>query len=117
MGNIILSGAAVYKAGANVSTSIPEAAWTEWISGAEAYINVATGYNWSDSFASLNSDVKYILYDCASNLVGAHAVAYDMSGYTSRVEAEDIINILLFKANQQVKVLKEQGSESFIRGA
>ena len=117
MGNFIISGAVVRKAGANVATTIPELAFDEWISGAEAYINVATGKNWSDVYTTLNADVKHILSDTAANLAGANAVTYDMSGYTSRIEAEDIINVLLFRANQNIKILKEMGSKKFMSEA
>lgn len=114
MGKFILSGAAVRKAGKNVSTVIPETAYTEWISGAESYINVMTGFNWSDSYSTLNDDLKNILADTASDLAGSHCVAYDMSGYTTRVEAEDVINVLLFRANQNLEVLKQDGSKKFM---
>jgi len=119
MGNFIVSGAAVRKAGSNIDQTIPEAGWTEWISGAESFINVATGYNWSDVYASLNDDVKFILYDTAANLVAIHAITYNMSGATTafRIEREDRINVLAYRANQNLKALKEMGSEKFMRGA
>jgi len=117
MGNFITSGAAIHKAGTNVSQAMGEAALNEWISGAECYINVSTGKNWSDNFATLNDDVKHILSDTAANIAGANCVAWDMSGYTSRIEAEDIINVLLFRANQNIKILKELGTKKFMTDA
>lgn len=116
MGNIINSGAATAKAGANANRSQGEAILTEWISGAEAYINCKTRHNWSDDFASLNDDVKHILTDAAANLVGAHMITYDMSGFTTRVEAEDMINVLMFRFNQDMKLLEDQKTKDFISG-
>ena len=113
MGNMIVSGSAVYKAGASISPAIPEEAWTEWVSGAESYINVATGKNWSDAYSSINDDLKHILTDTASNIVATHAIAYDMSG-ANRVELEDRINLLWARANQNIAVLKEIGTEGFM---
>jgi len=112
------SGAAVIKAGAGVSSSVPDTnGWVTWISGAEAFINVATKKNWSDGYAALNPDVKHVLDDVTSSLVAINAVAYDMSGYTSRAEAEDIITILRDSANRGIKELKEREQQTFMDGA
>ena len=117
MGNIIVSGAAVHKAGSGASVLIPEAAYTEWISGAEATINVATRYNWSDAYSTLNEDVKYIVYDTVASLAAIPVVSYDMSGYTSRVEAEDIINVLRDGILRNISILRDIKSQSFAIGA
>jgi len=116
MGNIIVSGAAVYKAGANVSTTIPEGAWIEWISGAESFVNAETRYNWSDAYATLNEDVKYIVANTVSSLVAISAINYDMSGYTSRVEAQVMLDVNNDIANRGIKTLTEIKNRDFIIG-
>ena len=117
MSVFILSGSAVAKAGAGVSSSIPEGTWTEWISGAASYINSTTRNNWSDSFLTLNSDVKHILTDTASSLVAMNAISYDMSGYTSRTEAGTMLDVLRDGIARNIAVLKEEKVQTFIDNA
>ena len=114
MGTMCLSGAALFKAGANVSTALTEAQYDYAILQAESSINVATRYNWTDGYAALNADVKYILEDVCSNLAAMYLVSYDMSGYTSRVEAEDMVNVHIFRIAQIHKLLKDASVQDFL---
>lgn len=107
-----------YKAGANASATSKAEAYTNFFIGqAESYINVATGFNWSDTYSTDNVDVKYILQEAASNLAAIYVINYDMSGFTSRAEAELMINVLYQRAMDCIKVLKELGSNKFIADA
>ena len=107
-----------YKAGANASaTSKAEAYTNSFIAQAESYINTATRKNWSDVYTSLNVDVKAVLKECASNLAAIYVINYDMSGFTSRIEAEDMVNILYRRAIDSIKILIDQKIETFITGA
>ena len=117
MGNFTTSGSATYKAGDGMTTNIPKEAWDLWISGAEAYINVATRFNWSDEYSTLNDDVKYVLEDTASSKVAMNAIGYDMSGYSSRSEAETMVDILTDSINNNITILKEIKSRDFVTEA
>ena len=112
----ILSGLAVYKAGAGVG-AVPGTAWVTWISGVEAFINVATRYNWSDVYSGLNADVKYILNDIGESLVANEAIKYNMAGYTSRIEAEDMINVNRDTALRGLQILRDKKSQDFTNAA
>jgi len=116
MAQIILSGQAVRKAGANVSTSIPEVAYTEWISGATAFINVNSRKNFSDDFTGLNDDVKHIVADTLSDLVAIKIVTYDMSSVGVN-EAADRINIFRDNALRNIKELTDDKQKTFITNA
>ena len=117
MGNIITSGAAVFKSGTGVATTIPEEAWTTWISGAEAILNSSTRHNWCDDYATLNDDVKFIIADTVENLVAINAITYDMSGYASRGEAESMITVLRDGVLRNLGFLRDKKTEDFINGA
>lgn len=117
MGNITMSGAVASKAGKNVSTSIKEGDWITWISGAEAYINTATRKNWSDIYTTLNDDVKNVIKEAVDNHAAIYAINYDMSGYSSRAEAELMINVLYQTEMDCVKLLVDQKGETFVVGA
>lgn len=109
------SGAAFVKAGANASVSIPEDdGWVAWSSGATSFINSATRYNWSNNFTTLDDDTKHILDDTASSLVAIQAISYDMSGYTSRGEAESMINIQRDNALRGISILRDIKAQTFM---
>lgn len=106
------------KAGANVSaTSKAEAYVNQYMTEVESFINIATRTNWSDSYSGLNVDVKGLLKETASNLAAIYAIQYDMSGFTSRIEAEDMINILRDAALRNISILRDRKQIDFVEGA
>ena len=106
------------KAGANASTtSNTEAYINDYMTQAESLINATCRYNFSDNYSTLNVDVKNILKEVASNLAAIYVIQYDMSGFTSRVEAEDMINILRDAALRGLSILRDQKVVTFINGA
>ena len=106
------------KAGAGASaTSKAEGFVNDYMFQVESEINSICRYNFSDNYATLNVDVKGLLSQAASNLAAIYVIQYDMSGYTSRVEAEDMINILRDAALRNLAVLRDQKVVTFINGA
>lgn len=105
------------KAGANISAAgWVEANINQWCSEAESYINTITGRNWSDAYSTLNADVKKILTECASNLVGIYGINYDMSVFSNIVEAENKITVLAWRVEKLLEQLKDKNVELFIDG-
>lgn len=105
-----------YKTGIGASTiSSSETYVNSFMTQAESLINTACRYNFSDNYATLNADTKGILKEIASNLAAIYVIQYDMSGYTSRIEAEDMINILRDAALRGIALLKDKKSTDFIR--
>lgn len=94
-----------------------EAYINSYISQAESFINSYCRYNFSDNYSSLNIDKKGILKEVASNLAAIYVIQYDMSGFASRTEAEDMINILRDGALRGLAVLKEQAAKDFVNAA
>jgi hypothetical protein len=106
------------KVGAGASaTSNVEAYINDYMTQAESFINVTTRFNWSDAYSALNVDVKGILKETASNLAAIYVIIYNMSGYTSRVEAEDMINVLRDAALRNLALLRDKKTEEFMRDA
>lgn len=106
------------KAGAGASaTSNTEAYINDFMTQVEAFINVVTRKNWSDAYSTLNVDVKGLLKEVASNLAAIYVIQYNMSGYTSRVEAEDMINVLRDAALRGLALLRDKKTQEFITGA
>ena len=44
-------------------------------------------------------------------------ISWDMSGFTSRIEAEDMINILRDIALRNISILRDKKTQDFIIGA
>ena len=111
------SGATVLKAGTNAATLPTDADYTSIINQAEGVICAVSRYNWIDNYAALNADVKYILEEIASNLSAIYVITYDMSGFTTRIEAEDMINVLRDGALRGLSIIRDQKVKDFINGA
>lgn len=106
------------KAGANASSvSTAEAYTNDFVAQAESYINVACGYNFSDDYTSLNEDIRDILKECASSLAAIYCINYDMSGFTSRLEAQTMLDVLNDRVGACISLLKEKNKQDFINGS
>ena len=106
------------KCGANVSsTSKAEAYINDYMAQAESLINAVTRFNWSDAYSGLNADTKGLLKEVATNLAAIYAISYDMSGFTSRTEAENMINILRDAALRGLSLLRDQKVKTFVDDA
>jgi len=105
-------------AGENVdATGFTDANKTAWGLQAENYLNVLCRNNFSDNFAALNIDVKYILSEYVSRYVAICAIAYNMAGFTSRIEAENMINIHLNRMKAIETLIKDQKGVTYMTGA
>ena len=106
------------KAGANASaTSNIEAYINDYMTQVESQINTLCNFNFSDAYSTLNVDVQGILKEVASNLAAIYVIQFDMSGFTSRGEAEDMISVLRDSALRGLSLLKNKNKQDFINGA
>jgi hypothetical protein len=120
-----VSGAAIFKAGKGINANLSggtlkvsgDVLADHFINQAESLINVHTRYNWTDNYSGLNADTKKILEEVASDLAAIYLINFDMSGYTSRVEAEDMINVLRDASLRGLSILKDKKSQDFINGS
>lgn len=107
-----------YKAGANANTTAnAETYINSFMTQAESYINTVCKYNYSDNYSTLDVDVKAILKEVASNIAAMYVIQYDMSGFTSRQEAQTMLDVLNYRAEQGIKLLKEKQNQTFINSA
>lgn len=89
------SGAAITKAGLNRNTdvSMSGAVMDAWSDQAEGVIVARTRKDWVDDYANVDAHVKFILDDVCSSIIAKQIIAYDMSGYTSRAEAQTMLDV------------------------
>lgn len=106
------------KAGANASSvANTEAYINDFMTQAESHINATTRFNWSDVYSTLNVDVKGILKLAASNLAAMYVIQYDMGGFTSRREAETMLDVLRDGLSVAIKELKDIKKQTFMNNA
>ncbi len=106
------------KTGAGASTTANvEAYINDFMTQAESEINVLCRYNFSDNYATLNVDTKGLLKSIASSLAAIMVIQYDFSGYSSRTEAEDMINVLRDAALRGMSILRDKKAQDFINGS
>ena len=113
----------IAKAGDNYPSTLgTESRINELCLQAESYINIKTGYNWSDKFTApatttLNADYWYLLSDAESCFVGLFLLNMKPTGEDgtmNRIEYEDRINVLAWRLREVINTLKETGTEKFI---
>ena len=106
------------KAGTNANSTAKATAATDvYVLEVESMVNVLTRFNWSDAYSTLNADVKDILKEVTSDICAIYVIQWDMSGFTSRIEAEDMINILRDAALRDLSILKDKKNQKFMREA
>ncbi len=103
-----------YKAGANASaTSKAEAYTNQFVKEIEGWIMVRTRYDFKTLYATLNAETKELLRLITSNLAAIPVITFDMSGFTTRIEAESMINALWSTALEAMKTLEDQKSVTY----
>ena len=105
------------RAGINANaTSKATAATDVYVLDMEAMINAMTRFNWSDAFTTgLNVDVAGILTDVGASLCATIVIQSDMSGYTSRSEAQTMLDVLNNNINRGISHLKQIQVQKFVQ--
>jgi predicted transcriptional regulator len=107
----------ITRAGKNYdSTTVTEAKINELCLEAESLINCITRYNWSDWYVggSVVADTKYILSIAEASWVAMNIIACNMSGYSSRVEAETMLDVQRDQWNKAIELLSDQNVRNFM---
>ncbi|MDA1338534.1 MAG: hypothetical protein O2871_04170 [bacterium] len=81
---------------------------------AEAYLSGLLKFNLSTGFSALTAGIKVIITEWAARFAGMELIRFNMAGYTSRVEAEDMINIHTYRMRQIEKLLEDASIQDFI---
>lgn len=108
------------RVGTNASATVKAAGWFDTIIlDVEAVINCLTRYDWStaDAASALNATVRGILIETGACLAAIEGISWDMSGFTTRIEAEDMVNILRDRALFNIAILRDKQVQKFIQGA
>ena len=84
---------------------------------ANSYLSMLLQYDILANFASgMTANFKNLITEWAARYAGISLIAFNMSGYTSRIEAEDMINIHVFRMRQIEDLLKQVGARKLLGG-
>ena len=93
-GTLCINADVAKKAGLNASTTATAEAYTNvFIKMAEGYVCSNARYDFVTNYSSVSTIGKELLRDIVSSLSAIKAINYDMSGFTSRTEAQTMIDI------------------------
>ena len=108
------------RVGTGASATVKAAGWFDTIIiDVEAFINCVCRFDFStaDAVTTLNTTVRGLLIDTSACLAAIEGIIWDMSGYASRIDAEDSINVLRDIALRNLSILRDKKTQDFITGA
>ena len=108
------------KAGVNANATSVTVTETDLIVlNYEAMINIATRFNWSAAVTAGSLDVSVLgaLTHVGACWIGGDIVHDDMSGFTSRSEAQTMLDWLNNEVNRGLSFLRDKQVQTFMLGA
>jgi len=105
------------RVGTNASATVKAAGWFDTIIlDVEAIVNAMSRFDWTtaDTGTTLNVTVRGLLIEAGACLAAIEGINFDMSGFTSRIEAEDMVNILRDRALFIISILRDKKTQKFM---
>jgi len=113
-GTIVTEAQIALMAGKNVdATGDTEANHNDLAAQAEAYLSVLVKKDLVTAWSGLSTVYRQLFSEWAARFAATQLIAFNMAGYTSRVEAEDMINIHVFRMQQIEKLLNDSSVQDF----
>jgi len=81
---------------------------------AEAYLSALIGDDVATNIGTYDTTTKQLLSEWASRYAGMTIILNDMSGYTSRIEAENMVNVHLYRMKAIEKLLAKGNQDNAI---
>ena len=81
---------------------------------ANAYLSSLVRYDILTNWASITANYKNIFTEWAARFAANALIKYNMASYSTIVEAEDMLNLNLFRMQQIEELLKDQDVQDFI---
>lgn len=104
-----------FMAGENVDgTGNTEAVHNFLMTQVEAFLCDLVKYDIVTNWGSLGAKTKAIFSEYASRFCAFSLIAYNMGGYTSRIEAEDMMNAHAWRMAIIEEILKKEDIQSFL---
>ena len=114
MVDIGTSGGVLYKAGEGVNIIVSGAMLNQFIDDAEAAVCMVSREDWTTLYSG-GIAKHQILREAVENLAASYAILYDLDSYPERIQAEDKINFLMYRFNQDISLLGDQKVVDFLK--
>lgn len=103
------SGAAILRAGENADTTITGSggALASLSRQAEGFIEATTRRKWGTNYSGLGDEIKGMLETVSSCIIAKNIINYNMVGFTSRTEAQTMLNVLDDEIQKGLNILKD----------
>ena len=103
-------------AGENVNTTgFTDANKTAWGLQAEAYLAALSQYDWSTNVATIDATTAKMLSEYVARYVALNGISYNLNDFTTRVEAEDMINLHIWRMLQIEKIVINQDYVNYVK--
>lgn len=102
------------KAGLNNSSVMSGAFATKLIQEAEGFICASARYDFIGLSGSTSAVGKEFLRDVCSSLTAVKLINYDMSGFTSRTEAQTMLDINYSTVVEGINLLRDDKFRDFV---
>jgi len=114
-GTIVTEAQIALMSGENVdATGDTEANHNDLAAQAEAYLSNLVKYDIVTNWASISTIYRQMFSEWAARYAAIALIAFNMLGYTSRIEAEDMINIHAFRMRKIEKLLEDSSVQDFM---
>lgn len=104
------SQAIIRKAGANANSDAiaSSALLYDFCSQAESQLCMKSRYDWIANYSSVSTNFKPVLAEATAALAAMKVINYDMGGYTSKTEAQTMLDVLNDSYNKIVTDLENK---------
>ena len=113
--NIVSVAEMQLMAGTNVGASDADANHTILQDHAEAYLSNLLEFALdATGWALLSTPTRELISEWAARYAGMTMILNDMNTFTTRIEAEDMVNVHLFRMREIETLLKNQSTQDFL---
>ncbi len=114
-GTIITEAKLAFYYGANVAVGGSSTdASDEWVTTVEGFLSNLVKYDIVTNWVSLNAIYKLIFTKYAGHYAATMAIQYDMSTFTSSIEAEDMMTNHIYNMQKIEKTLNDSSVQDFM---
>jgi hypothetical protein len=107
------SGAVKLYAGKNAPT-LTVAQYETLIKKAEGFVSASSRKDWVTDYASVSDIGKELLQEATAAWAAISTINYDMSGFTSRMEAQTMLDVLWSKVVECINLLRDDKFRTFV---
>lgn len=114
-GTLCINGDVEKKSGLNGNSTADGESYTNvYIKMAEGNICAQSCYDWVANYASVSTIGKEFLRDVVSSLAAIYVITYDMKGYTSRTEAQTMLDVNWSIVAEGINLLRDNRWKDFV---